>query len=506
MLLKWLSILAICILAIPLASFVYPQKTQIDKRAIARYQKSIESGNIEEVERPILDLAVANPANPEVLELLATVRYRQNRVSEASALYRRILTLDPNFSSAKINLARILHNAGQFENSQRMLADVDADSIPSDNLKLNLAAIYLLTGDPRKALETLEKLPLETKNSDALPIIAASYLELKNVKGFRDLIPLMKKASSDPDLAARCAEILQSAGMNGDAVNLLRATLTKVPINYDLLIILGRFETIAKDYASAKAHLDRAAKINPSSAELYFAQALLEEAQGNSYRSLDLLKQARSLAPDSPRILTQFVITAMDANQYRAAVEAAQVLVDAKPDEPEYLYLLGASSLHNGNIAQAELNLQKMVELRPKDSRGCLALGLTFAAQKDKLEKARQQLFHCIEIDPKNIEARYHLGLSYKSQGETGQATKFLVETINLAPDYADALRDLGAVYLQSGSDQKARVVLEKAVALAPNDADIHFQLSRLYNLIGESSLAKTHLEIFQKLRNTAVK
>ena len=68
--------------------------------------------------------------------------------------------------------------------------------------------------------------------------------------------------------------------------------------------------------------------------------------------------------------------------------------------------------------------------------------------------------------------------------------------------NYAFALRDLGALYLQAGAEAKARTVLEKAVSLSPNDADTHFQLSRLYNLIGESTLAKRHLEIFQKLKN----
>ena len=118
------------------------------------------------------------------------------------------------------------------------------------------------------------------------------------------------------------------------------------------------------------------------------------------------------------------------------------------------------------------------------------------------MEDARKQLRHCVEIDPNNFEAKYQLGLSYKTQGETAKAIEYLEAAIKNSPDYALALRDLGAVYLQSGAETKARTVLEKSIALSPNDADTHFQLSRLYNLIGETELAKKHLEIFQKLRN----
>lgn len=498
------TILFCCAAFAPGADFVFAQTKPLDKTTIARFEKSIEAGKIEEIERPLLDFAVANPNNPQVLELLATVRFRQNRLPEATALYRRVLTLDASSASAKINLARIFHIAGQSEQAKRMLSGIAETSISDAALRLNLAATLLLIGEPQKALDAAEKLPLKIKTADALPIIAASYLELKDEQKLRDLLSLMKRAAvTNPALAVRCAEVLQTAGMNQEAVDLLRAAMTTTTNNYDLLIELAKFEIRAKEFASAKQYLARAAKSQPRSVKTFFVQALFEEAQGNSAAALELLKQARQIVPNSPEILSQFVIAAMRADQSRAAVEAAQILATLNPNEPEYLYLLGAASLQNGKIAQAQSNLQRLTELYPAHSRGCLAFGLTLAAQSDQLENARQQLLRCIEIDAGNVEARYQLGLSYKAQGETAKAVEYLEETIRAAPNYPDALRDLGAVYLQTGAEGKARVVLEKAVALAPNDADTHFQLSRLYNLTGETALAKKHLEIFQKLKNS---
>lgn len=487
----------------PGVGFIFAQTKSLDKTAIARFENSIEAGRIEEIERPLLDFAVANPNNPQVLELLAVVRFRQNRLPEATALYKRVLTLDTNSVSAKINLARIFYASGQPDEARRLLDDIAESSISNDALRLNLAATFLQIGEPNKALETAEKLPLKIKNADALPVIAASYSESKNEPKLRELLPPMKRAAAaNPSLALQCAEVLQNAGMNQEAADLLRSALATAPNNFDVLIALAKFEIGEQDKNSAQQHLSRAAKLQPRSAKLFLVQALFEEAQGNSKNALELLKQARTLAPNSPEILSQFVITAMRANQSWAAVEAAQILAESKPNEPEYLYLLGAASLQNNNVAQAQSNLRRLMKLRPTHSRGCLALGLTLAAQIDQIENARKQLAHCIEIDAANVEAKYQLGLSYKAQGETAKAVEYFEETIKSAPNYAAALRDLGAVYLQSGAEQKARVVLEKAVALASEDADTHFQLSRLYNLIGESALAKKHLERFQTLRN----
>lgn len=491
-------------LAFPLGiTSVFTQTNRIDKSVIARFEKSIELGKIKEVERAMLDVAVSHPNDPRILELLANVRYRQNRISEATALYRRVLVLDPKSASAKVDFARILFTSGNPEESKLILSQVDEVSISSQSLRLNLASVYLLMGDPEKALSAIEKLPLKIKNTAALPLIAAIYLELNDKTKLRELLPLMRKAGLlDPVLAFQSAKVLHSAGMKQEAVSLLRTVLAAAPTNYDILILLGTLETETKQFTSASEHLIQAAKLKIPSAKLFFAQAILEEMQGNPLMAFELLRQARTLSPKSPEILSRFVITAMRANQSRSAIEAAQVLAGLKSDHPEYLYLLGAAYLQNNNLDQAERNLTRLMEIRPADSRGCLALGLTFAAQKDLIEKARQQLSSCAEIDPKNPEVRYHLGLSYKSQGETVNAIKYLEEAINLAPNYALALRDLGALYLQAGFEAKARTVLEKALAIGPKDAEVHFQLSRLYNLIGEGELGKTHLEIFRKLRN----
>lgn len=480
------------------------KNNQIDKIARARFEKSIEAGKTEEIESSLLALAVANPNNPQVLELLAKLRYRQNRLSEALALYKRITTLDPHSTTAKINTASILYAFGQTENARQMLDAVAETPIPDPTLQLDLAAAFLSIGEPQKALNQTEKLSLKIKNTLALPVLAASFAALKMDAKLRELLPLMKKASPlNPVLAAQCAEVLASASMQAEAVNLLRSTLATSPNNFENLILLGKLEVATGELAFAKQHLTRAARLQPRSAKVLSARALLEEAAGNQAAALDFLAQAREINPDSPELLKQFIVTAMRAGQASAAVEAAQMLVKTQPAEPENLYLLGAALLQNNNTVEAQTNLQRFVELRPRDSRGCLALGLTFAAQaSDQIENARRQLTRCTEIDPRNYEAFYQLGLSYKAQGETAKAVQYMEETIQLAPNYPLALRDLGALYLQTGAEQKARAVLEKAFALAPDDADTNFQLSRLYNLTGETARAKKHLEAFQKLKN----
>jgi cellulose synthase operon protein C len=494
--------LAACLFLLLFCAFASAQKKPADEIILRGFEKSFEQGKINEIERPLLDFAIANPGNTKALELLARLRLRQGRNEEARGLYKRVLTLEPNSMTAKIQLARVTLTLGQKEEAREILSGIEPNISVAPPVQLELATALLLVGDFQKALTLIDKLPVKFKNNDALPLLAAIYLESGDREKLNSLIPLMNKTAANPALAAEGAEVLQNAGMNKEAAALLRAALVAAPKGAKILVLLGRLEVFARDFVEARAHLLRAAALEPRSAEVLSAQALLENAAGNTSAAFNLLDKARQIAPDSPVVLADFVLLAMRAGKSREAVQAAKILLEKQPENPEFQYLFGAASLQNGNIGAAQEILESLMLKRPNDSRGCLALGLTLAAQREQFENARKQLNRCLEIDSANFEARYQLGLSYKAQGEIERAVGFLEEVIRQVPNYAPALRDLGALYLQKGAEPKARELLERAVSLSPQDADTHFQLSRLYNQMGESALAKRHLETFQKLRN----
>ncbi len=482
---------------------VSAQKTLPDKTVLAGFEKSIEQGKFAEIERSLLDFVINNPSNAEGFAVLGKLRLRQNRLNEAKSLSNKALSLDANLLSAKINLALISFQLGEIEQSRSILNGIKETEISDDAVRLNMAQTFAIVGDCAKALSAAEKLSLKIKNADALPLRAVCYLESGDREKFDSLIPAAKNSvKRNPAIALKFAEVLSNAALHKEAVELLRSFVLIYPKNADALILLAKSEIYVKDFPNAKIHLAQAEKIHSSAAELLFVKSLLESEQGNAAESLGFLEKSLAANPNDTKIMAQLVIMAMRANYAGKAVRAAENLLKIQPENADFLYLHGAASLQNNNLQAAETSLKKFLELRPADSRGCLALGLTFAAQADKLVQAQTQLQNCITQNPNNFEAKYQLGLSYKTQGETAKAVEFLEETIKLSPDYALALRDLGAVYLQTGAENKARVVLEKSAAINPNDADTHFQLSRLYNLIGMSDLARKHLEIFQKLRN----
>jgi Flp pilus assembly protein TadD len=473
------------------------------QNSLVSFEKSIEAGQTAEVEKDLFSYVIANPKDAKGFALLAKMRLKQNRLNEAKSLVNKALTIDGKLLSAKITLAETYFQLGEIEQSRTILDGIPTNEITTDSVRLNIAQTYAQIGDCSKLLILAEKLTVKIKNSEALSFRAACYLKSGDKKNFASLIPSAKlSAKQNPNVAVKFAKVLIDAAMYKETADLLRLVIVAAPKNTDALLLLAKSEIYLKDFVNAKIHLAQSEKLEPNSGKMLFVKSFLESEQGNSAQSLELLEKSLTENPNNTEVLSQFIVTAMRANQPGKAVRAAQSLLNLQPENLEYLYLFGAASLQNNNLQAAENSLKKFLEARPDDSRGCVALGLVFAAQPEKIADARSQMQHCIEINPNNYEATYQLGLSYKTAGETPKAVEYLEQTVRLTPENASALRDLGAVYLQSGAEAQARVVLEKAVALSPNDADTHFQLSRLYNLTGERELAKKHLEIFQKLKN----
>lgn len=461
----------------------------------------IRTGNLDEAEGILWEVLSSHPDDVQALNLLATIRLQQKRLTESETLLRRVISLDPESLAARVNLARVFHAQGQTD--KEIVAWLDAVRLAPSDAEINssLAAAYLKGNEYQKALEALQRIPKARRPDKALPLFAAAYLGLGRVAETRALVPaVMDRGKEDPRLPVEFCEVLLDFDLSREARGVLEAVQKQQAPSSELFFALGRAYERNQELALAQKDYQRALELNPKSVDALQALAHLLAGKGQWKNALDLLTKAHNLAPDSPEVLRKLTGVGMRAGQSAQAVDAARHLVQLRSEEAEAWYLLGVALLQNGDNEEARSTLDKYAKLRPEEPQAYLALGMAQLGLRD-MDAARTNFEHCIKLDPKQDEAYFQLSLILRDQGDNAGAISDLEKVIAANPRHARAQALLGELYLSQRDYQKAQSHLASAEELAPDFPDTHYQLGLLYARMNQRDRAQREMEQFHKLK-----
>ena len=74
-------------------------------RSLERVAGLIRDNRMVEAERQLAAISRTAPNSPDVLNLLGTIRAKQNRLNEAEALFLQVLRIEERFTPARMNLS-----------------------------------------------------------------------------------------------------------------------------------------------------------------------------------------------------------------------------------------------------------------------------------------------------------------------------------------------------------------------------------------------------------------
>lgn len=126
----------------------------------------------------------------------------------------------------------------------------------------------------------------------------------------------------------------------------------------------------------------------------------------------------------------------------------------------------------------------------------------TFALNANKQgnlgEKAREQFQKVLEINPKNLEAKTKMGMTYLSSAPM-QGVAMLKEVLEADPKNELALFNMGMLSIQSGQDEKAINWLSQLVGVNPKHTQGTLLLGIAYMNTNQKKKAK---EQFEKVKD----
>ncbi len=217
------------------------------------------------------------------------------------------------------------------------------------------------------------------------------------------------------------------------------------------------------------------------------------------------LEYALALKPDSDIALVQIAGVAEQMKDSERAISYYRRIADSSPYKQVAELQLGLNLADLGRNDEAIEHLQALVEARPDEMRGYLALGGVYGSKEnwrasaDLYDRAVERLK---EPEPADWNIFYQRGIAYERLREWNEAEPNFRKALELNPDQPQVMNYLGYSWVDKNMNlEEALEMIQKAVELRPSDGYIVDSLGWAYYKLGRFEDAVRELERAVSLR-----
>ncbi|TVQ45779.1 MAG: tetratricopeptide repeat protein [Saprospirales bacterium] len=182
----------------------------------------------------------------------------------------------------------------------------------------------------------------------------------------------------------------------------------------------------------------------------------------------------------------------------REAVRDWMTAISLDSLNPEYYHRLSDGLMDDNQPVEAIEVMEDIVDIYPERVPSLLKLGELYLIM-GFYDDAIQAFNRVILVEPNHPDALFMKGLTFRDQGDTSRALRFLQATINSDPSYTDAYLILGKLHQRLGNPIAERF-LENAIRLEPDNPVVYHALAEYYHFNDELERA------LEEYRNMHVK
>ncbi len=209
-----------------------------------------------------------------------------------------------------------------------------------------------------------------------------------------------------------------------------------------------------------------------------FKNAVALYENGQFEQAEKIYRQLLEAMPENPEILNLLGLVAQSKGAHSEACSLFANAIMNKPDDVSFYYNLAFSCKYDNRPLEALENFKKVSSLKPeiKETYNEIAQILQ---QNGNMEEARKNWQYAIALDANYAEAKINLAMSYKNDN-LGKAIEDLEKLAKEYPEEALVFYYLTSIYMQKNEDAKAWIYAMKAKELAPTSDEIRVMLALL--------------------------
>ncbi len=264
-----------------------------------------------------------------------------------------------------------------------------------------------------------------------------------------------------------------NAGRLAEAETRYREILLSNPNHPDALHLLGTVALQRGNYQEAADLIAQAIAINPNNAAFY-------SNRGIALKELKQLEQAVASYDEAIRLNPSYA--AAHANRGLALNEIKQRNEALTCDQALNLAMEHHSM---GRLAEAEVLYQQILQADPNQPDALHLLGAV-AAQTGKFQAAVDFIAQAIAINPNNAAYYSNRGNALQELKQLDAAIASYDMAIDLNPDYAEAFSNRGNALKALNRHEEALASYDTAIQLYPDYADAHYNRGYTLKKLGK--------------------
>jgi tetratricopeptide (TPR) repeat protein len=373
--------------------------------------------------------------------------YRQGKLNEAAALYRRTLSAAPGHFGALCGIGMIQGQLGHVDEAVAALREAARVADDSADAHVNIGKILATLDRFEEAAERFRRaLAIDPDHAVAHNQLANALCKLGDADAA--IIHFHQALASDPDNA----EAHNSVGL--------------------LLQRLGKSEQALPLHT-------RALLLNPDLPEAHAGLGHAHRVQGRPEQAIEHYQQALEIRPDYAEVHNDLAGVLHQLGRDEDAIVHCQRAIATKVDYVEAHYNLGNVLRGLGRHDEAIPLYAMALRIRP-----------AFAEAHNNLANALQKSGRCQEatahyeaaltLRPGYVDAHRNLGNAWLALDRHEDAIVEFEKVLAIDPSSATAHSDIAAAHLVMGDLEAAYDAYEHAVELAPRNASVQLNLASL--------------------------
>ena len=391
--------------------------------------------------------------------------------------------------------------------------------------------VLLARGDPKKAVEVLERLDQTYPDTPLVKYeLAQAYLKNNNLNQAKTALDQVLSINPNyVDATLLLAEINLGSGHGEAVIEPMTRLLNKNPELRPAALLLAAAYGSLDRFDDAEAVIGDQVRLAPQDPQIHTALGLtLRQAKRND-EARQAFEKAAELAPDNLWLVDQLVELDLLDKHFDSARQRIHRQFQQTPDLPAAHCLEGKVLIAEEKWDLAAAELKKTLQLDPNFSAAYDLLVQTYVAT-NKLSEAASQLQAEISKDPKNASALLTLALVYERMENFSQARDAYGKVLSINPNAVPALNNLayleaerlndldkayelarrardlqvdnpaiadtlGWVLYKRGDYQQALTILQGSAEKLPDNPEIQFHLGMTAYAMGQTDVAKVALK-----------